>query len=542
MPAAVLPLAVAAFTWNSHLQDAGEHVAPNVSFLGEDLSGLERGEVVSLIEARADEFESTEITVDLGDAQVVREAKSLGYRFDVETTVSDILEVRHGDGIWDEFTGWITAPFSQIEVEETYLFDEEAGRAELASEAFTTVEAVEPIVDFGNTGSFYSVPGTAGTHVDVEEAVSTLRSAPVDRGPLTITPPLSVIPTETSSEAAAALAEEVNDVTSEGLVALVGGQSGRLDPAALRRAFDVELGNGSTDYGVDVDRLQEELEKAFPEPIGQFVKPRIEVRDGLVEVVATGSAPAACCDRDSVALVAEQMLEGQGRTFRVLTRPNEDPVLQAWADGSLITEEVTNFTTRHACCENRVVNIQTIADTMTGYYLLPGETLSLNEYVGPRTRAKGYLPAGAIRSGHLTDEVGGGISQFVTTLFNAAYFGGLDLDEYQSHSVYFTRYPFGREATMSIPGPDLVLTNSTDHPVLIWPTYTANSITVSLYSTKNVQVEELGQRVFRRNQCRHVQTDRQRTFSDGRVVVDTIIANYRPGDGLDCNGAPIPQP
>jgi vancomycin resistance protein YoaR len=137
--------------------------------------------------------------------------------------------------------------------------------------------------------------------------------------------------------------------------------------------------------------------------------------------------------------------------------------------------------------------------------------------------------------------VGGGVSQVETTLFNAAFYGGLDLDEYQSHSVYFSRYPFGREATLSVPGPDLVVTNNTADPVLIWPTYTPTSITVTLYSTANVEVEELDQRVSFRNQCRHSEIDRQRSFSDGRVVVDTVVANYRPGDGLDCSGNAIPE-
>jgi vancomycin resistance protein YoaR len=142
----------------------------------------------------------------------------------------------------------------------------------------------------------------------------------------------------------------------------------------------------------------------------------------------------------------------------------------------------------------------------------------------------------------MTDEVGGGVSQFTTTMFNAAFYGGLDLDEYQSHSVYFSRYPYGREATLSVPGPDLVVTNSTPYPVLIWPTYDSNSITVSLYSTKNVEVEEIDHRVSSRRLCRHSEIDRQRTFSDGHVVVDTIEANYRPGDGLDCDGKSLPEP
>lgn len=142
----------------------------------------------------------------------------------------------------------------------------------------------------------------------------------------------------------------------------------------------------------------------------------------------------------------------------------------------------------------------------------------------------------------MTDEVGGGVSQFSTTMFNAAFFAGLDLDEYQSHSVYFSRYPYGREATLSMPGPDLVLTNSTDYPVLIWPTYDDTSITVSLYSTEHINVTEIDQRIYRRGQCRHSEIDRQRTYPNGHVTVDTIEADYRPADGIDCNGNPIPEP
>jgi hypothetical protein len=77
--------------------------------------------------------------------------------------------------------------------------------------------------------------------------------------------------------------------------------------------------------------------------------------------------------------------------------------------------------------------------------------------------------------------------------------------------------------------------------VLIWPTYDATSITVTLYSTEHIEVEELEQRVYRRNQCRLIETDRQRTYPDGREVIDTITAFYRPGDGIDCNGNEIPR-
>jgi hypothetical protein len=63
-----------------------------------------------------------------------------------------------------------------------------------------------------------------------------------------------------------------------------------------------------------------------------------------------------------------------------------------------------------------------------------------------------------------------------------------------------------------------------------------------MYSTRNVEVEEIDQRTSRRGSCTHVETDRQRTFSDGRVVVDTVMADYRPAEGIDCNGNRIPPP
>lgn len=238
--------------------------------------------------------------------------------------------------------------------------------------------------------------------------------------------------------------------------------------------------------------------------------------------------------------MAEQILAGGTGPWRLEPRASDDPEWTAWSDGSLIVDKVGEFTTPHRCCQARVTNIQLMADIVRGIYLLPGQSVSLNEFVGPRTREKGFVAAGAIRSGRMTDEVGGGVSQFATTIFNAAYFAGLDFDTYRSHSIYFSRYPYGREATISNPTPDLAINNNTDYPVLIWTSYTDRSITVTMYSTKNIVVEELGQRVSRRNRCTHVETDRQRTYRDGTVVVDTFEANYRPGEGLDCNGNPIP--
>jgi vancomycin resistance protein YoaR len=130
-----------------------------------------------------------------------------------------------------------------------------------------------------------------------------------------------------------------------------------------------------------------------------------------------------------------------------------------------------------------VLNIRRAAEEIDGTILDPGETFSMNEALGERTTAKGYVPAPMISNGRLVDSVGGGISQLATTLYNAAFFAGFDLVEHTPHSLYIDRYPMGREATVSWGGPELIFRNDKQASLLIKATATDTSITVRFYSS-----------------------------------------------------------
>jgi vancomycin resistance protein YoaR len=166
--------------------------------------------------------------------------------------------------------------------------------------------------------------------------------------------------------------------------------------------------------------------------------------------------------------------------------------------------------------------------------VLPGETFSVNGTVGQRTTQKGFVEAGAIREGEHVNEVGGGVSQFATTTFNAAYFAGLDITTYQAHSEYFTRYPRGREATMGYPAPDLKFKNNTPYGILVWTSYTDSSVTVTLYSSPYITAEQTGSAESSSGACKVVTTTRTRHFPDGHSENDTFKATYRPGEGQSC--------
>ena len=186
---------------------------------------------------------------------------------------------------------------------------------------------------------------------------------------------------------------------------------------------------------------------------------------------------------------AVETAERLGVASLQVSRTGELPLVQA-ADPNITTEYlvslnvnhlVSQFTTFHPCCADRVTNIHQMADDVRGALVLPGETFSLNDYVGERTEEGGYLPAGTIVAGELIDTVGGGVSQFATTLYNAMFWGGYEDVAHSPHSYYFRRYPEGVEATVSWRTPDLQFRNNRSHAILIDTRYTDDSITIRFF-------------------------------------------------------------
>jgi vancomycin resistance protein YoaR len=155
-----------------------------------------------------------------------------------------------------------------------------------------------------------------------------------------------------------------------------------------------------------------------------------------------------------------------------------------------IKEKVSTFTTYYPYAEYRNTNIGRAAELVDGTLLKPGETFSLNDVVGERTRENGFTEGFIISDGIFKEDLGGGVSQMATTTFNAMFFAGLEDVEHKPHSFYIDRYPVGREATVAWGAVDLRFRNDTDYGVLIAARVTPSTpptqgvVTVSMWSTK----------------------------------------------------------
>jgi vancomycin resistance protein YoaR len=211
-------------------------------------------------------------------------------------------------------------------------------------------------------------------------------------------------------------------------------------------------------------------------------------------------------------------------------RTVEPSLTTARAQAARVRTLLGTFTTRFQAGQPRATNIRRIAELVDGAYVAPGEVLSLNRVAGQRTAARGFVADGAIVDGVLTDEVGGGVSQFATTLFNAAFFAGLPIPEHKPHSFYISRYPAGRESTVYYGAIDVKVRNDTASGLLVRTRSAASSVTVELYGDNGGRrvVSTSGPRRPRADGGFRIDVTRTISGGDGRGERRVFTTSYDP--------------
>lgn len=214
---------------------------------------------------------------------------------------------------------------------------------------------------------------------------------------------------------------------------------------------------------------------------------------------------------DLAAQLVTAVTNGQSQ-IRLSLRPMPAPVDRQPLTEVTPTHLLATFTSPLIAGQARNVNIGLLADTLDDRLVWPGEQFSINTISGQRSCTKGYVPAGAIIGGELVDVCGGGVSQVGTTVLNAAFFAGVQLDAFTPHSFYIGRYAPGREATLSFPRLDVAFTNTTGSVLHVRTFLTPTSLTVSLY----------GQPAFATVSARHGPRVDARPFTEERRL-DTSL-------------------
>jgi len=515
---------------------SGGKVARNVSVGGRNVSSATKAKLAEVLVEVDRRYATTEVLVGDRDTDgFVTDAGSIGLRVDPAPTATQVLAVGRQGSLPGRWWSWLNS-FRGTRRSDLTLSVDRAAVARVVVDKGKRGEnpPIEPSIQLDRQGRFIGVAGKKGEGIDPGQLADDLLKAAKEGTPIKVKVRRGGLAPRFAKSDAEALATRAEAIVARPLPLMAETTNATLSSGTLRSLLSSGPGAKELELRVDEGAAAGVAEKALAAAGTQPAEPTFKIEANNSITLVPGTPGRGCCGPEAGKAVAVAIFQRPPGPV-VLSLVEKQPKLTKEQAGSFgVKEQVSTFTTQHPCCQPRVTNIHRIADIVRGQVIPPGQSFSVNDFVGPRTTEKGFVVDKVIEDGRFGEDVGGGVSQFATTLFNASWFAGLEFGEYQSHSLYISRYPKGRDATLGLPHPDLVIKNPTPYGVLIWPTYTDTSLTVSLYSTKWVDVKATGQDTQSNGSCTVYTAKRERTFLDGRVVNDTTKAQYRANQGQNC--------
>ena len=221
-----------------------------------------------------------------------------------------------------------------------------------------------------------------------------------------------------------------------------------------------------TNAGWTIDGSAEGAAGAKPQYVAPSPGEGIDM-DALTQQLVDAGTTGTTSDGRTVALT---MITTQPE----ITTPEKD-----WG----ITEVTGEFSTPFSSEPGRDQNLIRGAEQMNGQIVMPGDTFSVEQALGPVDYEHGFTDAGVISNGQHVDALGGGLSQIGTTMFNVGFEAGMDDIEHHPHSYYFDRYPAGREATLWTGQKDVKFANSTPYAALIQAWVADGEVHTRIWST-----------------------------------------------------------
>ena len=175
------------------------------------------------------------------------------------------------------------------------------------------------------------------------------------------------------------------------------------------------------------------------------------------------------------------------RDYQAVIRLQSTPILPLVTSTDLRNRftKLASFSTKTGSNQDRNNNIALAAQAISNKSLMPGETFSFNETTGQRTVEKGYRGAPAIAGGVLIDDVGGGVCQVSSTLFNAAAQAGMSIVDRSPHAWPVSYLDRGLDAAVNWPNLDFKFKNEQQTPVFIIAHYQKRTLTVEFYGLMN---------------------------------------------------------
>lgn len=457
-----------------------DDVAPGgVRLDGVDVSGLSPDEVRRVAQERADSLMDVPLVITRTDDpsfRVEATRESLGARPRIRRAVDEVLEPRGVAGRLASIVG--LGPSREVDL--AFTLDPRRVAALMRRARTDADTPPRPAGLEVGDDDIAVVAGAPGFGIDTVALRARILTLPES---IVLTP--AELPPPVTDAAAAEARARALALTDQPVSVTLQGRGVAIETPVLRDALRFSPDPPDLAVTLDPDTLYADIASAFSTREQPARDAGFRISGSSVRLVPSRIGRSLDMPAIVEAIVADPSATAVRARFKV-GRPERTT---AEAKALRITELVSEYSTSYNCCEPRVTNIQRAAEMLDGTIIPAGGRFSLNEALGPRTPEGGFVEAPQIAAGRLEDAVGGGVSQVATTIFNAAFFAGLEIVTHTPHQFWIARYPQGREATLSYGGPELVFVNDWPAAVLVSARADANTVTVRFFSSK------LGRRV-----------------------------------------------
>ena len=529
-----------------------DRVPSGTTVAGIDIGGMRSSAAVAALRAGLVDAETHAIPVAAGDKSTSLLPDQAGLSVDAAATVKGLT----GFGL-EPFRLWVQIAGGGDRRPVTVVDEKAFGTAMTALTDSLAVDPVDGGVVFVD-GNPQPMPAVNGAKVVKDEAARLLRDTWLT-APRPIALPVEVVPpTVTQAAVDAAVTDIAGPLTRAPISVSVGHQIAELPPSVVASVASFTPVAGKLTLTLDGKQLREEVVKRTRSLLTAPEDAHFVFEND--QPVLRAGAPGTTIDPAALARAVQKAgLSATDRTARVALVPTDPKQSTAAMQALGVKEKVSEFATPLTNEPIRTLNLINGASKMSGQLVRPGETFSTTKALSPITAANGYRMAHALVSGELVNVIGGGLSQMGTTTYNAAFFAGMEDIEHKPHSVYFTRYPAGREATIFEGVVDMKFRNNTPYGVLIQSWVAGGKLHVAMWSTKywDVATTTSGRSNVVQPKAVHSTSPTCAAKSAGNpgfsvTVTRTLSLNgavkaneskswrYKPDDALVCDAAPGP--
>ena len=535
----------------------GDRIARGTTIAGVDVGGKTPAEAERALSDLP--AAGRDLTLRVEDRSVSLSPGEAGLDVDVAGSVDQVAVGRSWDprDMWEFLSGG--EEYDAVEAVDDAKLSKALG--DLAAKV--DKKSVDGSIRFTQRGRAVPTYPKAGTAVDLEASRAAVLAAYPERTDEPVELEVAVAePLVTEAAVSDAMRTFANPAMSAPVVYLIAGERVVLEPTDFARALSMKPVNGKLEPQLNKKRLIAAVAPAMKSIALAPKDASVKIVDGAPQVVPGKNGVTFDPDEVTDSFLGLVVAQGKARELAVKTEIATPDYTAAEVKALGIKEQVSAFTTYYPYAEYRNINIGRAAELINGTILKPGETFSLNQTVGERTEANGFVKGFIISDGVFRQDLGGGVSQVATTTFNAAFFAGLKDVEHKPHSFYISRYPVGREATVAWPTVDLKFQNDTPHGILIqaWRDLAApggqGAMNVRMWSTKtwNITAGQSDRYNFTAHKVRHLppancepnsgyggfDIDVYRTFrkpGSAKVVRrETMHTRYTPSDTVICDG------